>query len=641
MRRSPALAVSLAAALAGALLPAGIAAEDAVPPAEPGREPCAARDPLRRPFYGDLHVHTGLSFDAFGQGVRVRPRDAYRFARGEPLPLPPYGEGAQQIRLRRPLDFAAVTDHAELLGETRICREPGLPGYGSLVCRLVRRLPGLGYMLVNGTVLSRQPPQRLSFCADAGRGCLDAARGPWQEIQDAAEEFYDRSAACRFTTFVAYEWSFMPGGRNLHRNVIFANRAVQERPTNALDTPSPEALREALRRECLEAGTGCDVLAIPHNSNVSGGLMFTTRHADGSAASAEEAALRARLERLVEVTQHKGDSECRPTAEDELCAYEKLTYPRLRDMLTARGEAIPIPPLSYAREGLLQGLLEASRGGVNPLAFGLIGSTDTHLGAPGQVDEDRHVGHAAGSATLRFGVPAFPDRPDFNPGGLAGLWAEENSREALFAAMKRREAFGTSGPRIAVRLFGGYGYPDDLCAAPDFAARGYAGGVPMGGDLHRHPDGRPPRLAVLATRDPGGGGAPGTPLQRVQIVKGWIEDGAPRERIFEVAGDPTHGATVDPITCESWGPGFDRLCAVFEDPDFDPDAPAFYYARVVENPTCRWNAWVCLRHGVDCARPETVRPGLETCCDPDVPRTVQERAWSSPIWYHPGPGGAS
>lgn len=629
---------ALAAALAAPVLPERTRADPAARPPAPQREACAARDPLRRPFYGDLHVHTGLSFDALGQGIRVRPRDAYRFALGEPLELPPYGEGAPRIRLRRPLDFAAVTDHAELLGETRICQEAGLPGHDSLVCRLVRRLPGLGYVLVNGTVLSRQPPERLGFCGSGGGRCLEAARGPWREIREAAEEFYDRSAACRFTTFVAYEWSSMPDGRNLHRNVIFRSEAVPELPTSALETPTPEGLWEALRRGCLEAGTGCDAVAIPHNSNVSGGLMFTLTGPDGSPPSPEQAELRARLERLVEVTQHKGDSECRPTAEDELCSYEKLAYPLLREMVTAR-EPLPIPPGSYVREGLLAGLAEEAAGRPNPLAFGLIGSTDTHLGAPGQVDEDRHVGHAAGSVTIRFGVPPFPDRPDFNPGGLAGLWAEENSREALFAAMKRREAFGTSGPRIAVRLFGGYAIPDDLCSAPDFAARGYASGVPMGGELPPDPAGRPPRLAVLATRDPGGDGVPTTPLQRIQIVKGAVVDGRPVARVFEVAGDPAGSATVDPETCAPRGPGFDRLCAVFEDPEFDPEVPAFYYARVLENPSCRWNAWVCLRQGVDCARPETVAPGLEPCCDPSTPRTVQERAWSSPIWVHPNRGG--
>jgi hypothetical protein len=251
------------------------------------------------------------------------------------------------------------------------------------------------------------------------------------------------------------------------------------------------------------------------------------------------------------------------------------------------------------------------------------------------VDEDLYKGHAAGTAEARFGAPPYPDRPDFNPGGLGVLWAEENSRDALFEAMRRREAYGTSGPRMVVRLFGGWDYPEDLCSAPDFAARGYAGGVPMGGDLPASSASTAPRLAVFALRDPGGGGAPSTPLQRIQIVKGWLEDGATHERVYEVAGDALNGADVDLSTCAPRGPGFDQLCRVWTDPDFDAAAPAFYYARVLENPSCRWNTWACNARGVDCSDPGSVPDALERCCDPAVPKTIQERAWTSPIWYAP------
>ena len=499
----------------------------------------------------------------------------------------------------------------------------------------MRRFPKLGYALINGHVYSSEDPARYSFCGEDGGICLEAGKAPWQETQDAAEAHYDRSAGCRFTTFVGYEWTGMPGGYNIHRNVIFRNENVQAYPTTYIETPTQEGLWKALRDECLDAGKGCDAIAIPHNSNVSGGRLFTTTHADGKPIQPEEAAIRARLERLVEITQHKGDSECRPSAEDELCRYEKLTYPRLSDMLLGGGRAEDLPPRSFVREVLGEGLAQEERLGENPFKFGLIGATDSHFAAPGMVDEDQHRGHAAGSAEARFGPLPFPDRADFNPGGLGVLWAEENSRDALFAAMHRREAYGTSGPRIPVRFFGGWNYPADLCSDPDFVSKGYAQGVPMGGDLPPRGIGKAPYFAVSALRDPGGHGAPSTALQRIQIVKGWLEDGRQRERVYEVAGNPENHARVDLATCEPRGQGFDQLCGIWTDPDFDPSQPAFYYARVVENPSCRWNTWLCNARGVDCSGDETPPRELRACCDPEVPRTIQERAWTSPIWYSP------
>jgi len=606
------------------------------------RAPCAHYEPLRRPFFGDTHVHTAFSFDAWGQGTLAGPRDAYRFARGESIGIQPYdaaGHPKGHIQLRRPLDFAVVTDHSDLLGETQICQTPGLPGYTSLVCRVVRSFPALGYALVNGAVYSSEHPRRYSFCGEGGKRCLAAGRGPWQEIQEAAEAAYDRSAACSFTSFVGYEWTAMPGGRNIHRNVIFRNEVVQDYPTTYIETPSQEGLWHALESECLDAPGRCDVIAIPHNSNVSAGRMFTTTRPDGSPITATDARTRARLETLVEVTQHKGDSECRPGAQDELCDYETLPYPILMDMATGNRPA-KLPPLIYAREVLTEGLVQQQRIGVNPFKFGLIGATDTHFAAPGKVDEDQHQGHAAGTVDARFGIPPFPDRPDFNPGGLGVLWAEENSRDALFAAMRRREAYGTSGPRMTVRFFGGWDYPQQLCSDPDFVAKGYAGGVPMGGDLSPTQQSAAPRLATFALRDPGGNGSPSTPLQRIQIVKGWTRDGQGHERVYEVAGNPANGASVDLATCQLRGTGFDRLCSVWTDPDFDPTEPAFYYARVVENPSCRWNTYVCNRAGVDCSDPGSVPREMRACCDPSIPKTIQERAWTSPIWYTP-PGAAA
>jgi Protein of unknown function (DUF3604) len=601
------------------------------------REPCASYDPQRQPFFGDTHVHTAFSFDAWGQGTLAGPRDAYRFARGEETGMQPYGpDGTPQahIRLRRALDFAIVTDHSDLLGETQICQDPALPGHDSLVCRVVRRFPKLGYALVNGATYSAEHPKRYSFCGKDGASCRDAGRGPWREIQDAAETYYDRSAACRFTTFVGYEWTGMPAGDNLHRNVIFRNTTAQAYPTTYIETPTPEGLWRALETECLAAGNGCDVLAIPHNSNVSNGRMFTATRSDGAPLTADDARERARLETLAEVTQHKGDSECRAGAEDELCSYEKLVMPRMQDMASA-SRAQPLPPNIYLREALRLGLELQQKLGVNPFKLGVIGSTDTHLATPGAVDEDEFRGHAAGTVSVRWGVPPYPDRPDFNPGGLAVLWAEENSRDALFEAMRRREAYGTSGPRMTVRFFGGWSYGDDLCARPDFAKRGYAGGVPMGGDLAKAPKtAKSPRFAVWALRDPGASGAPSAPLQRIQIVKGWVAGGESHEHVFEVAGDPNSGTELDLASCTP-ARGADQLCRVWSDPDFDAAAPAFYYARVVENPSCRWNTWACNAHHVDCSRPESVPSELAACCDASVPKSIQERAWTSPIWYNP------
>jgi hypothetical protein len=607
------------------------------------RAPCSDFEPLRTAYFGDLHVHTSFSQDASTQGTRNGPRAAYRFARGEALGIQPYdeeGRAQRHVRLGRPLDFAAVTDHAELLGETHICLTADLPGHGSWVCRLYRAWPRAAFFLMNWRTSSRR--DRFGFCGEDGRLCLEAAHGVWEEIRAAAEGAYDRTEACRFTSFVGYEWTGARDYYNLHRNVIFRNAVVPSLPTSFYEAHEPRELWAALERDCLAPPEGCDFLIIPHNANLSGGLMFESTGPDGRRRSDADLRTQARHERLVEVMQHKGDSECLLAAggTDELCGFEQLPY----DSFT--GRFVPFlsnPPTekSTVRHGLGLGLaLEAQRG-VNPFRFGLVASTDTHLGTPGLVDEKGHPGHGGAGKPARDALPeGLPDDAEFNPGGLVALWAEENARDALFDAMRRREAYGTSGPRLVVRFFGGWELDPDACERGDFVARGYARGVPMGGLLPPRPEagssGAPaPRFAVWALRDPGTEERPGTPLQRIQIVKGWVEGGAARERVFEVAGDPENGAGVDPATCTPHGPGFDHLCTVWSDPDFAPAQHAYYYARVVENPSCRWTTWACNEAGVRCEEPATVTSGFEPCCDAEVPKTIQERAWTSPIWYVP------
>ncbi len=627
------------------------------------RAACANRDPLRQAFFGDLHVHTGRSFDAFIRDTRTSPDDAYRFASGGELGLSPLdagGKGTRRIRLERPLDFAAVTDHAEWMAETSLCATPGSPGYDTANCQEFRgeRRSLLGRLLLDhdsarmmGIVSLGGRPEAL--CGADLAQCRAVLGGVWKEAQDAAERWYDRSDECRFTTFPAYEYSYSPWRSKVHRNVIFRNRVVPELPVSWIDEPTPLGLWRKLTQLCLRAENGCDVLAIPHNPNMANGRMFTLDYkSEPLDEQRAQARLRAALEPLVEMMQAKGESECdvgfaSVVGEDELCGFEKLRGPVSEYGECADGEIGDgsmagegcISRLDYARYALVEGLREEQRIGVNPLQFGLIGSTDTHNGSPGDTEEHSFAGLNGGeddTPALRLSQePAFArvGNVERNPGGLVGVYAEENARDSLFDALRRRETFATSGTRIQPRLFAGFDLPLDLCGAADQVVRGYAEGVPMGGVLRPRagaggadPAGGPVFVAA-ALRDPGTPEQPGAQLQRIQIVKGWAgADGRFHQQVIDVAGGP-NGADVDPATCAPRGAGVDALCGSWRDPDFDPAQAAVYYARILENPSCRWSRYECLR------LPESERP--KACSDAAIPLAIQERAWTSPIWYSP------
>ena len=622
------------------------------------QQPCRENNAHRNAYFGATHIHTTLSGDANAFGVTSRPDDVYAFARGAPITLPPLdasGKGTRVQQLAQPLDFAAVTDHAEYLGEVVRCSTAGNPGYDSQTCKVFRgedlngwpeELSHLARMM-SLVLKGKAAPRNEDVCGKDGIGCIEAISGPWQEIQQSAEKWDDASSNCDFTTFVAYEYSLAADSNNLHRNVFFRNSTVPTRPVSAQEAGTPQELWQSLETNCLKSGTECDVLAIPHNSNWSAGRMFYSEYpgADAVAEQARMAQLRQDLEPLVEILQVKGDSECRNGlyqvigSADELCDFEKLRAPSKPaedcELSTGVGGmqlSSCISRLSFVRYALLEGLKEQQRLGVNPLKLGIIAATDNHNGTGGAVAEAHFEGAAGQDATpqdrlqgeIKVGEVASSSAVRTNPGGIAGIWAEENSREALFKAMKRRETFGTSGPRITPRFFGGWEFPEDMCAQQDFARIGYQQGVPMGGDLPTAPGkDSAPVFALNAMRD---GSDEGAPLQRIQVIKGWLDDeGRMHQDIYDVAGDAQNGASVDINTCQRKGEGQARLCSVWQDPKFDPNRDAVYYARVVENPSCRWSTYQC-NQLAPADRPPS-------CNDPDVPETIQERAWTSPIWY--------
>ena len=617
--------------LLGGCGPTGDGTRDpgAPPPSAPTDATAGESYPLRNAYFGDLHVHTANSLDAYNVGVRATPDDAYRYARGEAV-IHPLG---YPVRLQgEPLDFYAVTDHAENLGLAAAMADPDSPLAAHPLARQFQ-----------GSDPEESWKARIALAAPQLTGKpvpgLDAAAiiGPtWQASIDAAER-HNRPG--RFTTFIGYEYSPQPGGANLHRNVIFAGGAVPPLPFSAADSINPEDLWSWLD---TQRANGIEAMAIPHNPNWSQGLMFPRSNAAGEPIDADYAEQRSRNEPLVEITQVKGTSETHPALSpvDEWADFEIWKMSKMvvsPDGTVARGEGATTG--AYARDALRTGLELERNIGANPYRFGFIGSSDGH-NAASPVEEDRYFGKLGtrdGSPEARGSVPGTTTPPhagaggdtlDFGASGLAGVWAEENTRASIYRALRRRETFATSGPRIRLRFFAGYDLADELTGSHDGIAEAYARGVPMGGELLEQPD-SVPEFLVWALQDPRE-----TWLQRAQIVKGWVEAGESRERVFDVACSdglapdaethrcPDNGATVDLGDCSpTLDAGAVELRTLWRDPTFRPEQRAFYYLRVLQNPTCRWSTWDALRAGV--------------APQPAVPATIQERAWSSPIWYVP------
>jgi hypothetical protein len=619
------------------------------------RTPCLDYAPLKKPLFGDVHVHTSFSFDAAANTTGATPVDAHNFARGVAIPFWPIGADgtpAGTFQIDRKLDFLAVTDHGEFLGESALCRDPASPRYDSTFCQGTRVSERQGMMMM-ATVITTETPSRIpELCGDDGQLCRDYAKPPWQKIVQAAEEADDKSERCEFTSFVAYEYTGTPGTSNYHRNVIFRNGIVPELPVSYIDAPIDSKLWASLDRVCREED-GCDYLTIPHNSNLANGrmapYMAIERTPENKRAYANK---RLQREPIMEIFQHKGGSECVNglssvlAAPDELCDIEAVrvmgraeTYVTraVEDGQLVTGQATETTALcgdgtgsngmlgagcihetDFIRSGLLVGLAEEQAIGVNPVKLGMIAATDTHAATPGAVLESDWRGAVSGEATPleRLQPGLLTSGIDGNPGGLAGVWAEENSRDAIFDAMKRKEVFGTSGPRIVPRFFAGWTYDGDLCASSTMVEQGYATGVPMGGDLSAAPAGTTPVFLAYAARDPADNS---TPLQQLQLIKGWIgADGQMHNTVTTIAGKAVAGD------------GHDTLCSVYRDESFDPSQSAYYYLRAVENPSPRWSAYDCER--ID----EAEQPAV--CSDGSYPSTIQEMAWTSPIWYRPDAG---
>ena len=581
-----------------------------------------------RVFWGDTHLHTALSVDATVFGATVGQEDAYRFARGEEV----RASSGQRIRLSRPLDFLVVADHAEGLG-TIVELFKGNP--------VLMKDPTLKrwYELFNsGPEGGQKAYTEMNVASAQGKlppGMADPtlARTIWDKYLETADLYNEPG---RFSALIGYEYTSNYQTNNLHRVVIYrddSERVRQIMPFSAADSETPEDLWPTL--QAYEDKTGGKVLAIPHNGNQSGGMMFALSTFNGQPITKAWADTRARWESLYEITQIKGDGETHPvlSPDDEFADYETW------DKFTLGGSPNSPKnyPFEYARSALKNGLALEAKLGTNPFKYGFIGSTDSHTGLAA-VEEDnffgKHTGKEPGAHRMTSPIAVVQDQAvmgwEMAASGYAGIWANENTREALWDAMKRREVYATTGPRMIVRFFGGWDFTDQDVRTRRPAEAGYAKGVPMGGDLARAPAGKAPTFLVAALKDPIGGN-----LDRYQIVKGWQDaEGELHEKVYDVvwSGDrrpgtdgklPAVGNTVD-VAEASWTNtiGATELIAVWTDPDFNPDERAFYYGRVIEIPTPRWTAYDAKFYKLK-------------DLDPKIPMVNQERAYTSPIWYTP------
>ena len=615
-------------------------------------------NPDRNAYFGDLHVHTSYSFDAYAFGTIATPYDAYRYAKGEPLKHP----SGYEMQLRQPLDFYAVTDHAMFMGLVKEAANTDTDFSTSAVAQPLHNINapdnyGAFSFFDRSMAFATFLPNVL---ADLQDGTLDAkniepvTQSAWADNINAADQYNQPGV---FTTFAAYEYTSSTDAMgNLHRNVIFRGTdRLPAVPFSRFHSQDPQGLwdwMDGLREQGIES------LAIPHNSNGSNGAMFALVDWAGDPMDDNYAIQRRRNEPLVEITQVKGTSETHPALSetDEWANFEIMPY-RVATRLPSAA------PGSYARDGLLRGLTMAAQGIENPYQFGFIGSSDTHTGAMSDDEANffSKVGLLDGTPEMRGSVPAsFLMRtvvkysaPDFmktvagrdylemstfstwGASGVAGVWAEENTRDALYDALRRKETFATSGPRMKIRFFAGYDFDAKLLDDPNMVREAYDRGVSMGSELVASGS-TAPTFLVWAVSDALGG----VPLQRAQIIKGFISEGEHNEAVYDVvcsdglAVDPTshrcpdNGARVSLADCSiTPDVGASELKTLWQDPDFEPEQEAFYYVRVLENPTCRWSTW------------DAVKAGVEPRAD--LQKTIQERVWSSPIWYKKGDNAGS
>lgn len=586
-----------------------------------------AKNEDKNVYFGDLHIHTALSFDSYLFGNRLGIKDAYRFANGKELMM----ATGETMRLARPLDFAAVTDHAESFGLFVACGQPELSERQQEYCQSFEQ-PSFSLFLKLRKIGNQRPLVRpLDHCDGNEVKCQEYAKTTWQQTQAAANEFYRPG---EFTTFSAYEYSpTLPRQGKIHRNIIFENNTVPEHAISAFDEDTVLGLWRSLEKTCVGE---CQFLTIPHSPNKSWGIMYSGKTIDGDVYSKSDWSLRSRNEPIVEIFQVKGDSECGigAGAVDEECAFEKFE-PICKNGIDKEGCS---GKNSFVREGLKKGLELEQELGFNPLQVGFIGSTDSHNSNTGDTEEWDYRGvntayeSPARQRTGYLGNGEYKDLSDVkvvlkNPGGLAAIWAKENTREAIFEALKNRETYATSGTRIKLRFFSSWDYPKDILNRPNMVKTAYDQGVPMGSVMNTREDGKSPVFVAWAMKDPLGAN-----LQKIQMIKGWMENGERKEKVFDIACSdglsvdvstgrcPDNNAKVNLKTCDTTeNVGAQELKVMWRDEEFNPQQSAFYYIRALQNPTCRWSTYDAIRLGTE---PR-----------PDVPATIRERVWSSPIWY--------